>query len=85
MNNVDVTYETYAEQEVIAITTEDGLRVEIAAEDQETFYKLAHEVFGDPSTVAGRAYRSVLERETTSGMTVKELIQAGRQAALNEN
>ncbi len=85
MDRADIVYETYAEQEVIAITTEDGVHVEIAAEDQETFYELAHEVFGDPTTVAGEAYRSVLQRETRSGMTVKELIRAGRKAALNDN
>jgi len=85
MDPADVVYETYADREVIAITTDDGIRVEIAAEDRETFYELAHEVFGDPTTVAGRAYRSVLRRETESGMTVRELINAGRQAALNEN
>jgi len=85
MDHADVVYETYTDREVIAITTEEGIHVEIAAEDQETFYELAHEVFGDPTTVAGKAYRSVLQRETGSGMTVKELIQAGRKAALNEN
>lgn len=85
MDRADIVYETYAEQEVIAITTEDGVHVEIAAEDQETFNELAHEVFGDPTTVAGDAYRSVLQRETRSGMTVKELIRAGRKAALNDN
>jgi len=85
MEDADVTYETYADREVIGITTTDGIHVEVSAEDRETFYQLAHEIFGDPATVAGQAYRSVLEHETESGMTVKELIRAGRRAALNEN
>lgn len=85
MEHADVVYETYTDREVLGITTEEGLHVEIAAEDRDTFYELAHEIFGDPTTVAGQAYRSVLRRETESGMTVKELIRAGRKAALNEN
>lgn len=78
-------YEAYADEEVLALRTEDGIVVKVAAEDQETFYKLIYEIFGNPDTIAGQIYRDLQNRTTESGMTVGEMIEAGRRAAENNN
>lgn len=78
-------YEAYADEEVLALRTEDGIVVKVAAEDQETFYKLIYEIFGNPDTIAGQIYRDLQNRTTESGMTVGEMIEAGRRAAENSN
>lgn len=85
MEDVEVFYEAYAEKEVLALRTEDGTIVKIAAEDQEMFYKLVYEIFGNPDTTAGQIYRDLQNRPTESGMTVGEMIEAGRRAAENSN
>lgn len=85
MDDVEVFYEAYADEEVLALRTEDGIVVKVAAEDQETFYKLIYEIFGNPDTIAGQIYRDLQSRTTESGMTVGEMIEAGRRAAENSN
>lgn len=85
MEDVEVFYEAYADEEVLALRTEDGIVVKVAAEDQETFYKLIYEIFGNPDTIAGQIYRDLQNRTTESGMTVGEMIEAGRRAAENNN
>ncbi len=85
MNDVEVFYEAYADEEMLALRTEDGIQIQVAADEQDTFYKLIYEIFGNPDTVAGQIYRELQERETSSGMTVAEMIEAGRKAAENNN
>jgi hypothetical protein len=82
---VEVFYEAYAEEEMLSLRTEDGIHIQVAADHQETFYKLVYEIFGNPDTIAGQIYRDLQERETGSGMTVAEMIEAGRRAAENNN
>lgn len=84
-NNVEVFYEAYADEEMLALRTEDGIHIQVAADQQETFYKLVYEIFGNPDTIAGQIYRDLQERETESGMTVAEIIESGRQAAQKNN
>lgn len=82
---IEVFYEAYAEEEMLSLRTEDGIHIQVAADHQETFYKLVYEIFGNPDTIAGQIYRDLQERETSSGMTVAEMIEAGRRAAENNN
>lgn len=82
---VEVFYEAYADEEMLSLRTEDGIHIQVAADHQETFYKLVYEIFGNPDTIAGQIYRDLQERETESGMTVAEMIEAGRRAAENSN
>jgi hypothetical protein len=85
MDDVEVFYEAYADEEMLALRTEDGIQIQVSANDQETFYKLIYEIFGNPDTIAGQVYRDLQERETSSGMTVAEMIEAGRKAAEQMN
>ncbi len=85
MDDVEVFYEAYADEEMLALRTENGIQIQVSADEQETFYKLIYEIFGNPDTIAGQIYRDLQERETSSGMTVAEMIEAGRQAAENNN
>ena len=84
-DDVEVFYEAYADEEMLSLRTEDGIHIQVAADEQETFYKLVYEIFGNPDTIAGQVYRDLQERETSSGMTVAEMIEAGRRAAENNN
>lgn len=85
MDDVEVFYEAYADEEMLALRTENGIQIQVSADEQETFYKLIYEIFGNPDTIAGQIYRDLQERETSSGMTVAQMIEAGRQAAENDN
>ena len=38
----------FTDEEMLSLRTEDGIHIQVAADHQETFYKLVYEIFGSP-------------------------------------
>ena len=80
-----VDYDGDANYNSMLIEHESGIRIEVKADDKEQFQMLYEEIFGDPETLAGAVYRTVMEMQTDSGMTAEEVIEAARDRAADQN